>query len=108
MRNPLIAEVVAEAFGTFVLVLFGTGVVAMVVLFGHGYPGEIVNGGFTNITIAWGLAVTMAMYMTAKISGAHLNPAVTLALASVSRIPLEQSGALLFRPRCSADFWARR
>ena len=82
MRNPLIAEVVAEAFGTFVLVLFGTGVVAMVVLFGHGIPGEVVNGGFTNITWAWGLAVAMAVYMTAKISGAYLNPAVTLALAT--------------------------
>jgi glycerol uptake facilitator protein len=54
----------------------------MVVLFGHGIPGEVVNGGFTNITIAWGLAVTMAVYLTAKISGAHLNPAVTLALAA--------------------------
>src|SRR5688572_7270309 len=53
----------------------------MVVLFGQGTAGEIVNGGFTNITIAWGLAVTMAVYLTAKISGAHLNPAVTLALA---------------------------
>jgi glycerol uptake facilitator protein len=82
MRNPLIAEVVAEAFGTFLLVLAGTGVVAMVVLFGQGTPGELVNGGFTNITIAWGLAVTMAIYLTAKISGAHLNPAVTLALAA--------------------------
>src|SRR3954447_22637518 len=76
------AEVVAEAFGTFVLVLFGTGVVAMVVLFGQGTAGEIVNGGFTNITIAWGLAVAMAVYLTAKISGAHLNPAITLALAA--------------------------
>jgi len=77
-----VAEVIAEAFGTFVLVLFGTGVVAMVVLFGQGTAGEIVNGGFTNITIAWGLAVAMAVYLTAKISGAHLNPAVTLALAA--------------------------
>jgi glycerol uptake facilitator protein len=77
----LVAELLAEALGTFVLVLCGTGVVAMVVLFGQGTAGEIVNGGFTNITIAWGLAVTMAVYLTAKISGAHLNPAVTLALA---------------------------
>jgi glycerol uptake facilitator protein len=81
-NNRLLAELIAEAFGTFVLVLLGTGVVAMVVLFGKGTPGELVNGGFTNITIAWGLAVTMAIYLTAKISGAHLNPAVTLALAA--------------------------
>jgi glycerol uptake facilitator len=87
VRNPLIAEVVAEAFGTFILILFGTGVVAMVVLFGQGVAGEVVNGGFTNITLAWGLAVTMGVYLTAKISGAHLNPAVTLALAAFRGFP---------------------
>jgi glycerol uptake facilitator protein len=80
-NRRLLAELIAEAFGTFVLIAFGTGVVAMVVLFGRGVPGEIVNGGFTNITFAWGLGVTMAIYLTARISGAHLNPAVTVALA---------------------------
>src|SRR3954469_16701637 len=87
MKNRLVAELIAEAFGTFVLIAFGNGVVAMVVLFGHGIPNEVVNGGFTNITIAWGLAVTMAVYLTAKISGAHLNPAVTLALAAFRGFP---------------------
>lgn len=86
-KQRLLAEVLAEAFGTFVLVLFGTGVVAMVVLFGRGTPGEIVNGGFTNITLAWGLGVTMAIYMTAQTSGAHLNPAVTLTLAVFRGFP---------------------
>jgi glycerol uptake facilitator protein len=80
-NKRLLAEIIAETFGTFVLILFGTGVVAMVVLFGRGVPGEIVNGGFTNITFGWGLGVTMGIYLTARISGAHLNPAVTLALA---------------------------
>src|SRR6476646_11037628 len=75
------AELIAEFLGTFVLILFGNGVVAMVVLFGTGVPGEIVNGGFTNITLGWGLAVTMGIYVAGKISGAHLNPAVTIAVA---------------------------
>lgn len=81
MKHSLIAELSAEFFGTLVLILFGTGVVAMVVLFGSGTPGEIVHGGYTNITLAWGLAVTMGIYVSGKISGAHLNPAVTVAMA---------------------------
>ena len=50
-----------NSIGTLVLVMFGNGVVAMVVLFGTGAPGEIVHGGFTNITLGWGLAVTMGI-----------------------------------------------
>ncbi len=72
---------VAEFLGTLVLMMFGTGVVAMTVLFGKGVPGEVVNGGYTNITIAWGLAVTMGIYAANRASGAHLNPAVTISLA---------------------------
>src|SRR5262249_39613002 len=81
-RTSLMAELSAEFIGTLILILFGNGVVAMVVLFGSGAPGEIVNGGYTNITLGGGLAVTMGIYMAGKISGAHLNPAVTIALAA--------------------------
>lgn len=80
-QNTLIGELVAEFLGTFVLISFGAGVVAMTMLFGHGLQGEIVNGGFTNITLCWGLAVTMGIYIAGEISGAHLNPAVTVTLA---------------------------
>ena len=75
-------ELLAEFFGTMVLLMIGDGVVAMVVLFGNGVPGQVVNGGYTNITIAWGIAVTMGVYVAGGISGAHLNPAVTIALAA--------------------------
>lgn len=77
----LLAELIAEFLGTFVLILFGTGVVAMVLLFPTHNPGETIHGGFTNITLGWGLGVTMGIYIAGKVSGAHLNPAVTLALA---------------------------
>lgn len=88
MRSPsLSAELIAEFLGTLVLMLFGLGVVAMVVLFGKGIPGEIVNGGYTNINFGWGLGVMMGIFIAGRISGAHLNPAVTLALAVFRGFP---------------------
>lgn len=71
----------AEFFGTMIILLFGAGVVAMVQLFGTGTAGEVVNGGFANITLGWGLAVMLGVAVSAKVSGAHLNPAVTVAVA---------------------------
>jgi MIP family channel proteins len=68
-------EALAEFLGTFVLIVFGSAVVAQVVLSGN------ANGTYVSINIAWGLAVTMGIYVSAGVSGAHLNPAVTLALA---------------------------
>lgn len=79
--RSLSAELLAEFVGTFILLLLGQGSVAMVVLFGTGVANEVVNGGYTNIVLGWGLGVTFGIYAAGKITGAHLNPAVTLALA---------------------------
>lgn len=86
-KPTLAAELIAEFLGTFVLILLGDGVVAMVVLFPTNNPGEVIHGGYTNITLGWGLAVTMGIYIAGKISGAHLNPAVTLAVAVFRGFP---------------------
>ncbi len=68
-------EAAAEFLGTFVLITFGVGVVAQVVLSGE------QNGQYLSINLGWGLAVVLGIYTSAGVSGAHLNPAVTLALA---------------------------
>ncbi len=86
-KKTLVGETIAEFLGTFVLIALGNGVVAMVVLFGSGTPGEVVKGGYTNITLGWGLAVLMGIVVAGRISGAHLNPAVTLTLAMFRGFP---------------------
>jgi MIP family channel proteins len=74
-------EVLAEFLGTLVLIVFGVGVVAQVVLGGGS------NGQYLSINIGWGLAVTMAVYVSGGVSGGHLNPAVTIAAAMFRRFP---------------------
>jgi glycerol uptake facilitator protein len=66
-------ELAAEFAGTMILILFGAGVVAQVVAGGL--------GDHDSIAWAWGLGVTLGVYTAGRLSGAHLNPAVTLALA---------------------------
>src|SRR5262249_34857627 len=70
-----------------VLIALGVGVVAMVVLFGSGAKGEVIHGGYTNITLGWGLAVLMGICMAGRVSGGHLNPAGTLSLAIFRDFP---------------------
>jgi glycerol uptake facilitator len=72
-------NLLAEMIGTALLVLLGDGVVANVLLArskGH-------NSGWIVITVGWGVAVALAIYAVGRISGAHLNPAVTIGLVSI-------------------------
>lgn len=76
----------AEMIGTFFLILLGNGVVANVVL--NGTKGN--NGGWIVITTGWALAVFVGVVIAAPFSGAHLNPAVTLALAIAQKFSWEK------------------
>ena len=69
----------AEFIGTMLLILLGDGVVANVVL--GRTKGQ--NGGWIVITVGWAVAVALAVYAVGRLSGAHLNPAVTIGLAAI-------------------------
>ena len=75
--SPLLAEL----FGTAILIMLGDGVVANVVL--HKTKGH--NSGWIVITAGWAFGVTVAVYAVGTFSGAHLNPAVTIGLASIGK-----------------------
>jgi glycerol uptake facilitator protein len=77
--SPLLAELL----GTAILVILGDGVVANVVL--QRTKGN--DSGWIVITTGWALAVTIAVYSVGSISGAHLNPAVTIGLATIGTFP---------------------
>lgn len=72
-----LGELIAEAVGVFIIVVFGDSVSAMYFLFD---PSPYLNA-YWGVAICWGLAVTFGIYATASITGAHLNPAVTLGFA---------------------------
>jgi glycerol uptake facilitator protein len=73
-QPPLSRALAGEVLGTYLLVLFGTGSVAAAVLTG-------AQMGLWQVAVVWGFGVTIAIYASAALSGAHLNPAVSLAFA---------------------------
>jgi glycerol uptake facilitator len=75
-----------EFVGTLILVLLGDGVVAAVLL----RKSKAENSGWIVITFGWGMAVAIAVYAVAAVSGAHINPAVTIGLAAIGQFPLAQ------------------
>jgi len=109
-RPPALGRaLVAECVGTYLLVLFGTGSVAASVLTG-------AQVGLWQVAVVWGFGVTLAIYATAAVSGAHLNPAVSLAFAlrrprAFPRARLlpywsaQLAGAVLAGVTVAAAFW---
>jgi glycerol uptake facilitator protein len=84
MSAELLRRLLAEAIGTGILVLFGAGSVVAALTLGDG---ELEYAGLGMVAITFALAIAVAIYAFGNTSGAHLNPAVTVALAAVRRFP---------------------
>ena len=83
MTHGWYRESLGEMLGTFMLTLFGCGSVAASVLFGS-------HKGLMDIALAWGIGVTLSIYLTRHLSCAHLNPAVSIAMASSGRMRIRK------------------
>jgi glycerol uptake facilitator protein len=96
---------IGETIGTAILILLGGGVCAAVTL----KASKARNAGWLAITFGWGFAVLTAVYTSAPLSGAHLNPAVTLAIAikddDWSNVPVYWAGQLLGAAIGAALVW---
>uniref|UniRef100_K3W8E0 Aquaporin n=1 Tax=Globisporangium ultimum (strain ATCC 200006 / CBS 805.95 / DAOM BR144) TaxID=431595 RepID=K3W8E0_GLOUD len=79
VKSAYLRECLAEFIGTAVMIAFGDGVVAQVVL------GKGANGDYTHISLCWGIAVFFGIHFSGGVSGAHLNPSVTFTLALFKR-----------------------
>lgn len=90
-------EFMGEFLGTFLLVLFGCGSVAVSVLFNS-------HSGLFQIALIWGIGVSLAIYATRHLSGAHLNPAVTLAMVASKRMQLKKIPTYLISQFLGAFF----
>mmetsp|Transcript_28658 Transcript_28658/g.62525 ORF Transcript_28658/g.62525 Transcript_28658/m.62525 type:complete len:318 (-) Transcript_28658:298-1251(-) len=80
LEHEAVGESISEFFGTSLIVIFGCGTVNASL--------STAQNGIWQVAVVWALGVSLAIYMSAHISGAHLNPAVTIAFATWRKFPL--------------------
>jgi glycerol uptake facilitator protein len=95
-------EIIAEILGTMLLILLGNGVVANVVL--RDTKGQ--NGGWLLIAIGWGLGVFVGVTVAGPVSGAHINPAVTIGLAISGLFPWSKVALFILAQMAGASIGA--
>ena len=83
-KNSLGREMIAEFIGTWILVFLGVGVVHTITLCG-------AQSGLWQVAVVWGLAIALAIYAVGAVSGAHLNPAVTVAFSVFGNLPWKKT-----------------
>ncbi|AIC09926.1 MIP/aquaporin family protein [Xylella fastidiosa] len=86
MNRKMFGELISEAIAMFIIIALGESAAAMYIL----YDPSPYQNAYWGLCICWGLAVTIAIYVTASVSGTHANPAVTLALALYRGFPWEK------------------
>ena len=95
MKPSLLHAALAEVLGTFILILFGCGAVHAAVL-------TNAQSGLWQVAIVWGVAIMLAAYVCGGISGAHINPAITVALAVWGRFEWPRVPAYILAQLCGA------
>ncbi|KAL0960971.1 hypothetical protein HGRIS_005968 [Hohenbuehelia grisea] len=91
-----IREPMAEFLGVAILIIFGTGVVCQVVLGGNTGVASSEKGNYLSINIGWAIGTAMGVWVSGGISGGHINPAVTIALATWRGFPWKKVPAYIF------------
>jgi len=82
-ENSLLSAMIGEYFGTFVLVFFGVGSVNAAVATG-------AQAGLWQVAVVWAVGVSLGIYAAASLSGAHINPAITVVAAAYDRFPIRR------------------
>jgi len=96
IRNQVVREFLAEFLGTFILILFGDAAFAQTVLEGRGVADVFA------VVWGWGVAVMMGVAVSGGISGGHINPAVTVAFATLGKFPWKKVGHYLLAQHLGA------